>query len=105
MFTGGPAQYTLGHPHSRSVVSGSAGWERRHGQTVPKYSKLMNKGGITARSRPVHSPGGNVSVWGYSGAGSYQCSGPVMFWGRYREMDIHAGGVGCALARRVAETV
>ena len=38
----------------------------------------MNKGGITARNRPIHLPGGKVSVWGFSGAGSYQCWGSVM---------------------------
>ena len=51
------------------------------GTPCQKKSKLMNKGGITARNRPVHFPGGKVSVWGYSGAGGYQCWGPVMLQG------------------------
>ena len=119
MFTGGPAQYTLGHPHPRSVVSGSAGWGRRHGHTVPKNSKPMNKGGITARNRPVHLPGGKVSAWGFSGAGSYQCWGPVMLQGdigRWTYMQVVWGvrwqgvsprqcgaGLGCSQGKRYCE--
>ena len=58
MFTGGPAQYTLGHPHSRSVVSGSAGWGHADmGTPCQKNSKPMNKVGIGARNRPVHFSG------------------------------------------------
>ena len=100
MFSGGPAQYTLGYPHPRSVVSGSAGCGRRHGHTVPKNRKPMNKGGITARNRPVHIPGGKGEHVGVLGGWQVPVLRSSHATGRHREIDIHAGGVGCALAKR-----
>ena len=79
----------------------------------------MNKGGITARNRPVHLPGGKVSAWGFPGAGSYQCWGPVMLQediGRWTCMQVVWGvrwqgvsprqcgaGLGCSQGKRYCE--
>ena len=56
---------------------------------------------------PFTSPGAMVNMWGYSGAGSYQCRGPVMHqgeWGGWY-IDIQAGGVGRVLTKRDDKTV
>ena len=79
----------------------------------------MNKGGNTARNCPVHLPGGKVRAWGFSGAGSYQCWGPVMlqeYIGRWTSMQVVLGvcwqgvsprqfgaGLGCSQGKRYCE--
>ena len=104
-----PGQWSVGRPVGDADM----------GTPCQKNSKPMNKGGITARNRPVHLPGGIVSAWGFPRAGSYQCWGPVMLQediGRWTCMQVVWGvrwqgvsprqcgaGLGCSQGKKYCE--